>query len=62
MNVGERIKAARLAANLTQVQLAEKMGCSQQEVQRWEKGKVSPNVKTLHRIADAIGCDVGKLL
>ena len=61
-NEHSQIKAARKAANLTQVQLAEKMGCSQQDVHRWEKGKVSPNIKTLYRIAEAIGCDVSKLL
>lgn len=56
------IKAARLAAGLTQVQLAEKMGCSQQEIQRWETGRVSPTAKTLKKLAEAIGCNPGDLI
>ena len=56
------IKRARSEAGLTQVQLAEKMGCSQQEVQRWESGKVNPTAKTLKKLAEAIGCNAGDLI
>lgn len=56
------IKRARKVAKLTQVQLAEKMGCSQQEIQRWEAGKVSPTTKTLKKIAEALGCSPGDLI
>ena len=56
------IKAARLAAGLTQVQLAEKMDCSQQLIQRWESGRANPTVKTLNKLAETIGCKVGDLI
>lgn len=56
------IKKARTEAGLTQVQLAEKMGCSQQEIQRWEAGRVSPTAKTLKKLAEAIGCNPGDLI
>ena len=56
------IKKARIEAELTQVQLAEKMGCSQQEIQRWESGRISPTAKTLKKLAEAIGCEPGDLI
>jgi transcriptional regulator with XRE-family HTH domain len=56
------IKNARVEAGLTQVQLAEKAGCSQQEIQRWESGRISPTAKTLKKLAEAIGCNPGDLI
>ena len=56
------IKNARIEAGLTQVQLAEKVGCSQQEIQRWESGRISPTTKTLKKLAEALGCNPGDLI
>lgn len=39
---GERIRRARLAAGMTQVQLAAAMGVVQQVVSAWEKGLYGP--------------------
>ena len=41
MTTGKDIKAARAAQGLTQVQLAERVGCAQADVFRIEKGEVS---------------------
>lgn len=41
MGIGERIREARKAAGLTQVQLAEQIGCKQTDVFRIETGEVS---------------------
>lgn len=56
------IKKARLAAGLTQAQLAERMKCTQQEVQRWESGRINPTTKTIKKLAEAIGCNPGDLI
>lgn len=55
------IKTMRLDRGLTQEQLAQKIGCSQREVWRYEKPgyKVSP--KTLIKISDALNCSMDVL-
>lgn len=55
----ERLKAARLAANLTQVDLAGKMGVTQAMVQMYETGaRPNPGLSVLQRFAQALGCTV----
>ncbi len=41
MTTGKEIRAARTAQGLTQVQLAERVGCAQADIFRIEKGEVS---------------------
>lgn len=55
------IRAARKAKGLTQRQLAEKLGCQQVDVSRWESGKVKPTYETLTEIAKALDCPVDRL-
>jgi ribosome-binding protein aMBF1 (putative translation factor) len=50
-----RIKQARLAAGLTQRQLAEKMGVKQPFIARLEKPGAYPTVRTLQKLAKALG-------
>lgn len=56
------IRAARIAAGMTQQQLADALGIAQQSVARWETGEREPRVSTLKRIAAALGCDLSALL
>ena len=49
--IGEKIKALRLQHNLTQSQLAEKIGADQPLLARWENGKKIPSLPTLIKIA-----------
>lgn len=56
-----KIKAARLAAGLTQIQLAEAVGCTQKDISRWESGKHEPSISTLKRIAQALKCSMDDL-
>jgi transcriptional regulator with XRE-family HTH domain len=53
INVGIKLRDARIKAGLTQAQLAKKIGSSQQVINRIEKGKNSPTFRTLLRIAEA---------
>lgn len=46
---------ARSRANLTQAELAEKMGTSQSAIARLESGKAKPTLATLRRLAKATG-------
>lgn len=51
MDLGENIRCARLARNLTQSALAEALGVSDRAVSRWERGVSSPDVHLLARLA-----------
>lgn len=46
---------ARSRSNLTQAELAEKMGTSQSTIARLESGKAQPTLATLRRLAKATG-------
>ena len=54
VTTGERIKAARKRAGLTQKELGEKLGIAYQTLAQWETGARKPKAETLRRIADAL--------
>jgi antitoxin HicB len=49
------LKWAREDARLSQVELAERIGVSQQAYQRLERARSNPSIKTLARAAKALG-------
>lgn len=53
--VGENVRRARLAAGLTQEQLAERSGFSQQYLSGLEQGKRNPTIVSLYELAMALG-------
>jgi ribosome-binding protein aMBF1 (putative translation factor) len=56
--VGERIRAAREAAGMSQRDLAARMATSQAAVARLEAGGVGATLTTLHRVAAALGLEL----
>jgi transcriptional regulator with XRE-family HTH domain len=56
--VGSSVRAARLRAAMSQVELARRTGTSQPSIARLERGMVSPTVITLDRIARALGTEL----
>lgn len=59
---GERLKAARLAAGMSQKEVAEKMGIKQPQFARYENGVTEPTATLLQRISCAIGCSMDDLV
>ncbi len=53
-----KIIKARKAKKLSQVQLGEITGNSQQVISKIERGKSIPNLSTLCRILDALDCEM----
>jgi predicted nucleotidyltransferase len=51
----QALVAARLAAGLTQAELAARVGTTQSAIARLERGAVRPTVETLCRLADVLG-------
>ncbi len=57
MTIGQRIRATRRKAGMTQKELAQKLGIPFQGVSQWENGSRNPKPETIEKIADAIGVD-----
>lgn len=55
MSIGEKIKAARIAAHMTQADLAKILGVAYQNIGQWESGKRNPKLDTIIKIACALG-------
>ena len=55
---GQIIEEARKKANMTQAELAEKIGTNKSYISRVETGKTEPKVSTFYRIMNALGCRI----
>ena len=60
--IGERLRAARLRADLTQAQLGEKVGREHRTIHRWEYAYRIPNLEDLLLIADALDVPLADLV
>lgn len=60
--LGQRIRQARLAADLTQAELAGRIGIAPQSVVQWESGKNSPSRDNLMKAAKALDTPLQWLL
>lgn len=60
--IGKSIAKRRLAANLTQDQVAEKLGIGYEAVSRIERGKSIPTVIRLWELAEIFDCEIQELL
>ncbi|MBQ8862023.1 MAG: helix-turn-helix transcriptional regulator [Clostridia bacterium] len=61
-NIGEKIRDLRKNKNLTQEELAEKLGVSAQAVSKWEIGLSAPDISLLLPLCDALGTGADALL
>jgi len=52
--VGARIRQARLDAELTQTELARKLGVADAAISRWETGRVMPSPRYLDALEKAL--------
>ena len=62
MEIGEKLKAARVTAQLTQEQVAEKIMVSRQTVSNWENGKSLPDIISVMNLSDLYGVTLDELL
>lgn len=60
--IGQRLRDARLKAELTQVEVARRIGKSKQIVSAWEAGRVEMPATTLGTLARIVSADVNWLL
>lgn len=62
MSLGENIRKYRKNVDMTQVELAKKMGAIQSNVHRWEKNIVTPSLETIKKLAKVLNVSVDGLL
>ena len=60
--VGRNFSRLRRETGLTQEQVAERSGFSQQYISGLERGRRNPTIVTLYELAQAIGVDFRELL
>lgn len=61
MTTGQRIRAARKKAGMTQAELAKRLGISYVGISQWENDIRNPKYETLLRIAKALNVEVDTL-
>ena len=59
---GKFISQKRKEKNLTQEQLAEKLGVSNKTVSKWETGKCMPDYSVLRNLCEELGITVAELM
>ena len=62
VKIGKFIAGCRKKANLTQMQLAEKLGITDRAVSKWETGKAMPDSSVMLELCDVLGISVNDLL
>lgn len=62
MTTGEKIKRMRNECGITQKQLADMIGSTQQQIGQWENGVRDPKMTSLRRIAEAFDCPMTDFL
>ena len=55
MNIIRAMIAARKGQNLTQADLATRTGINQADISKLENGNANPSIRTLQRLANAMG-------
>ena len=61
MEIGKRIKQLRLAAGMTQDQLAQQLNISAQAVSKWETDTTTPDIQLLPRLSVLFGVTIDSL-
>lgn len=62
MQVGRRIRQARIEKNMTQMALADAMGVSYQAVSNWERGNSMPDISKLPELCELLGITFEQLV
>lgn len=62
IKIGKFVAECRKKQNLTQAQLAEKLGITDRAVSKWETGKTMPDSSIMLELCDILGISVNDLL
>ena len=62
LSIGKNIREYRRKNDMTQEELADRLGVSYQSVSRWENGLTYPDIEFLPAIAEMLSCSVDQLM
>ena len=62
LKIGKFISECRKTKNLTQMQLAEKLGITDKAISKWERGIAMPDPSIMLELCDILGISVNELL
>lgn len=62
IKIGRFIAECRKKTNLTQMQLAEKLGITDKAISKWERGVAMPDTSIMLNLCDILGISVNELL
>lgn len=62
MDIGSKIKEARMNASFTQEQVAEALGVSRQTISNWENGRTYPDIVSVVKMSDLYHISLDHLL
>lgn len=62
MDIGTKLKHARIDASMTQEQVAEALGVSRQTVSNWENERTYPDIVSVVRLSDLYAISLDRLL
>ena len=62
IKIGKFIAECRKNANLTQMQLSEKLGITDKAISKWERGISMPDTSIMLELCDILGISVNELL
>jgi transcriptional regulator with XRE-family HTH domain len=62
LKIGKFIADCRKQKNLTQMQLAEKLGITDKAISKWERGIAMPDTSIMLELCDILGISVNELL
>lgn len=62
MEIGKKLKDARMKFNLTQEQIAEELFVSRQTISNWENGKSYPDIISVIKLSDLYSISLDELL
>jgi len=60
-SIGKQIRKFRLGQKMTQLDLAVKSGMEENALQRIERGRINPTIRTLLKIVNALDVDYREL-
>ena len=62
MTFGEKLESIRKQANMTQIDLAEKLDVSRQAITKWENGKGFPDIDNLQKLSSIFSITIDELI
>lgn len=62
MTFAEKFHTARIAANLTQKDIADQIGLDRSAIVHYEKGDSTPSFKNLYKISQILNVSIDELL